>query len=307
MDAEYGVDFAISYAGEDVEVATEIARRLRELGFWVFLAESERPLLVGVDAENFFERLFAEAKQVVVLISKDYRRKGWTRFEWDVILERDRERRFIPIRLDDTKILGLPSSILHLRFTGKNYDDIIKTCLRQLLAFELASGIRRPTEYERILDAIRKDSKGALAEAYQLVIDRRKRTPLDDCELPAGDFTPSYEVIEEEWSNFSVVRRRSVKILAPVGLSRDELRFNLQHCAVSQFNAFKPDAVMVFAYAKTPNRRTISGPYSAGRVVFAPFGKWEKAQDGVAYNIPTSEFQYSLDFADDYFSSSPGA
>lgn len=305
MDAEYSVDFAISYAGEDIEVAREIARRLRELDFWVFLAESERPLLVGVDAEGFFERLFAEAKQVIALISKDYKRKDWPRFEWDVILERDLERRFIPVRLDDTRILGLPSKILHLRFRGDNYDEIVEACVKQLLLLERDCGIHRPTEYERVLNAIKNESKGALPEAYQLVIDHRKRTPLGDCELPTGDFKPSYEVIEGEWSNFSVVRRRSVKILVPVGLSRDELRFNLQHCAASQFNAFKPDAVMVFAYARTPNRRTIDGPYTAGRVVFAPFGKWEKAQDGVAYNIPASEFEYSLDFASDYLSSPP--
>lgn len=302
MDAEHYLDFAISYAGEDEKVATEIAVRLRELDFSVFLAKSERPLLVGVDAEDFFERLFAEAKQVVVLISKDYRKKAWARFEWDVIRERDPGRRFIPIRLDNTKILGLPSNIIYLRFTGDNYDQIVEACVKQLLLFEHDSGIRRPTEYERILNAIKNESKGALAEAYQLVKDSRKRTPLGDCDLPTGDFKPSYEVVEEEWSNFSKVKRRSVKIRVSAGLSREELRFNLQHCAADQFNALKPAAVMVLAYAATPVENAVDGPYTAGRAVFAPFGKWEKAQDGVAYNIPTSEFEYSVDFAPAYFS-----
>ena len=39
---------------------------------------------------------------------------------------------------------------------------------------------------------------------------------------------------------------------------------------------------------------------------FAPFGKWEKALDGFAYNIPVKEFDYSVDFAPDYFNAMHG-
>lgn len=54
MDDDRSVDFAISYAGEDIAVAREIGRRLRELGFSVFLAGENTHLLVGADAESFF-------------------------------------------------------------------------------------------------------------------------------------------------------------------------------------------------------------------------------------------------------------
>lgn len=304
MDVNKRVDFAISYAGEDTEVAREITRRLRELGLSVFFAGESSHLLVGVEGESFFERLFTEAKQVIVLISEHYRRKEWPRFEWDIIRERDREKRFIPIRLDDTKILGLSSNILHLRFAGENYGEIVDTCVKQLLLFERDVGEHRLSEYERVLDAIQSDSRGALAKAYQLVKEGRKRSQLDDCELPAGQFQLSYEVVEADWSNYSVVKRRAMKILVPPGLSHDELRFNLKHCAASQFNACKPDAVMVLAYSKDPNGYSVDGIYTAGRAVFAPFGKWEKAEEGVAYNIPTEQFDYSIDFARTYFSAS---
>lgn len=63
------VDYALSYAGEDVAVAHLIAERLRTLGFQVFVAEDLRSALAGEDGEAFFKRLFSEAKQVVVLIS----------------------------------------------------------------------------------------------------------------------------------------------------------------------------------------------------------------------------------------------
>lgn len=300
MLQEPQIDFAISYAGEDRQIGKELARSLRELGFEVFFAENVRHILVGADGEVFFERLFSEAKEVIVLISQHYRKKKWTRFEWDIIQER--ANRFVAIKLDESRITGLPSNIFYVRFTGNNYPEIIEACVSRLLLYEREIGFSRPTEYERILYAIKNESKGELAKAFQLVVDQRKRTPLDDLERPQSSFEPSYRVVEEEWHNYSVARRRSVKIVVPRNLSREELRFNLKHCTATQFNAFKPDAIMVFAYNDTGSESSVSGPFNAGRAIFAPFGDWSKALDGVAYNIPTNEFEYSIDFAPHYFS-----
>jgi len=295
------LDYAISYAGEDEKVAKEICNRLCELGFSVFFAGYQKHLLVSLDGESFFEKLFSEAKEVIVLISENYKNKDWPRFEWDIIRERDRSRRFIPIKLDKTKILGLPSNLFYISFTGNNFDEIIRTCVSRLLLFERESGYERPSEYELILDAITNESEGALARAYQLVVDNRKRKPLDDCKIPKSKFTHSYEIAREEWFDFSVVKRLSVKILVPLGMSLDELQFNLKHCAATQFNSYKPDAVSVFAYAKDPKGYDTDGIFTAGRIIFAPFGKWEKAEEGVAYNIPIEEFKFSIDYNNEYF------
>jgi len=288
------VDFAISYAGEDSAIAREICQRLRELELDVFFADEARALLAGVDGESFFERLFTEAKQVIALISEDYRRKEWPRYEWDIIRKRDPERRYIPIRLDDTPILGLPDNVIHVPFTGDNWDEVVEACVHRLLVYEKHAGIHRPSEFEQILGAITNGSKGALAQAYQLVRDKRRRDPLADCPLPEGQAGPQYEVVGEEWLDFSRAKRRSVRVLVPPGLSREELRYNLKHCAATQFNEFKPDAVNVFAYWKHPDGYDIDGAYTAGRAVFAPFGEWGRALDGLAYNISTEEFDYSL-------------
>lgn len=293
------IDFAISYAGEDESVAREITTRLREYGFEVFFAADARSLLVGADGEELFEWLFKEAKEVVVLISKAYKSKDWTRFEWDVI--RERLTRFIAVRLDDTKILGLPSKLFYQRYNGANIDEIVDICIQRLLLYEREQGIHRPSEYECILEAITNESKGAVAQAYQLVMDKRKRDPLADIEVPDDAFKPTYRVFKEDWSNFSVVRRRGTKIAVPRGLSADELRFNLKHAATTQFNAFKPDAVMVFAYVERGFETGSEGLYSAGRAILAPFGRWDKAEDGVAYNLPATEFEYSIDLAPEYF------
>lgn len=295
-------DFAISYAGEDSGVARRIAHLLQETSqdLAVFFAEENTDLLVGVDGEQFFERLFSEAKQAIVLISEHYKQKQWTRFEWDVILDRTNEDRFVPIRLDDTRILGLPSNIIYLFYDGTNHEEIVDVCIKKLIRFDRKSGHTRPSEYEKTLDSLKYDSKGATAQAAQLVMDERTRTPLADCQVPNESFPVSYDIVQEEWVNFSAIKRLSVKITVPPGLSPDELRFNLKHCAATRFNYHKPDAVMVFAYVERDRVEIGKIPFSAGRAVFAPFGKWEKALDGFAYNVPIDEFDYSVDFANAY-------
>lgn len=300
-DQDFKFDFAMSYAGEDSKVVEEISRRLQELSFNVFCARDVQNLLVGVNGEDLFEQLFKEAKEVIVFISKYYKKKDWPRFEWDVIRERDYINRFIPIRLDNAKILGMPSNIFYKYFDGQNYNDIVNICVEKLLCYEKEAGIKRPTEYESILKAIQKKSSGALATAYQLVKDRRKRTPLEDCELPKGNWRPCYEVVQKEWCNFSTIKRRSIKILVPPNLVEGELVFNLKHCAAMQFNAFKPDAIAVLAYKQDPELPSVNRAYDAGRLYFAPFGDWGRALDGFAYSIPTSEFKYSFDLVPSYF------
>jgi hypothetical protein len=294
------VDFAISYAGEDKKIAKEISIRLVELGFNVFFGENERHLLAGTDGETFFEQLFTNAKEVIVLISKHYKRKDWPRFEWDIIKKRDFANRFIPVRLDDSPILGLPSSVIYIEFTNDSYDEIIKSCVYKLLMFEKDIGIHRPTEYEKILDLIINDSRGATAKAYQLVKDQRTRSPLSDCAVPQGNFPPAYQVKLIERYDFSVIKRLSAKIVVPSKLSREELRFNLEHCTATLFNEHKPDALMVFAYIDSDNL-DLDSQFNAGHIIFAPFGKWDKAQDGVAYNIPTEEFKFSITYSENYF------
>jgi len=299
--ASHSVDFALSYAGEDKQAAKEVAARLQKLGFDVFFAPERSHLLVGLDGEALFERLFSTAKQVVVFVSAHYKRKDWTRYEWDVIRERDPVNRFIPVRLDGTKILGLPSHIMYLPFDGTNYDQIVRTCVMKLIAYEKQVGIHRETEFEYILRAMRDDSEGDLAKAYQLVADARTRDPLGDIDVPEHKEAPSYEIVRQEWHNFSRIRRLVIRAVVPPELDESNLQFNLEHCAATAFNEFKPDAVMVLGYKDDPYGYTVDGHFTAAKVVFAPHGKWEEAQDGFAYNLPVEAFRFSIEFTSAYF------
>ncbi len=298
----YEYDFAISYAGEDRLIAEDIYNEIKEKygDYLVFLAENEKHQFIGKDGESFFEDLFSKSKQVIVVISKNYKQKKWTRFEWDVILERSAENRFIPIKLDNTKIIGLPSNIVCIPYKN-NSTEIAKIAINKLLQYEKEKGILRKTDYEKTYDSI-KNSEGALDKACQLVKDKRKRTPLLNIDYPRGHYEPKYKIVENQWLNFSVIRRLKLKIQLPKGLSEDEVIFNIKYCVAKEFNKEKPDALAIFAYCKDGKFNGFDCMYNVARADFAPYGKWEKAEEGFAYNLPIEKFSLKIEFFKGYFS-----
>lgn len=298
----YEYDFAISYAGENRSIAEDICNKIKEKygDYSVFLAENEKHQFIGKDGERFFEKIFSKSKQVIVIISKYYRQKKWTRFEWDVILERSAENMFIPIKLDDTKIIGLPSNIVYIPYKN-NSTEIAKIAIYKLLQYEKKQGILRKTDFEKTYDSI-KNSEGALDKAYQLVKDKRKRTPLANIDYPKSHYKPKYKIVGNKWLNFSVIRRLQLKIQFPNGLSKDEVRFNIKHCGAKEFNKEKPDALAIFAYCKDENFNGFDCMYNVAKADFAPYGKWEKAEEGFTYNLPIEKFSWKIEFFKGYFS-----
>lgn len=297
----YEYDFAISYAGENRSIAEDICNKIKEKygDYSVFLAENEKHQFIGKDGERFFEKIFSKSKQVIVIISKYYRQKKWTRFEWDVILERSAENMFIPIKLDDTKIIGLPSNIVYIPYKN-NSTEIAKIAVYKLLQYEKKQGILRKTDFEKTYDSI-KNSEGALDKAFQLVKDKRKRTPLANIDYPKSHYKPKYKIVGNKWLNFSVIRRLQLKIQFPNGLSKDEVRFNIKHCGAKEFNKEKPDALAIFAYCKDENFNGFDCMYNVAKADFAPYGKWEKAEEGFTYNLPIEKFSWKIKFFKSYF------
>jgi hypothetical protein len=298
----YEYDFAISYAGEDRLIAEDIYNKIKEKygDYLVFLAENEKHQFVGKDGESFFEELFLKSKQVIVIISKHYKQKKWPRFEWDVILERSAENRFIPIKLDDTKIIGLPSNIIYVPYEN-NSAEIAELAIYKLLKYEKKQEISRKTDFKKTYDSI-KNSEGALDKAFQLVKDKRKRTPLANIDYPKSHYKLKYKIVGNKWLNFSVVRRLQLRIQFPNGLSKDEVRFNIKYCVAKEFNKEKPDALAIFAYCKDENFDGFDSMYNVAKADFAPYGKWEEAVEGFVYELPIEKFRLKIEFFEGYFS-----
>jgi hypothetical protein len=117
-EEERTFDFAISYAGEDRAVAERLANLLDARGFRVFYDKWAQVRLLG---ENF--RLEASwifgvgTRFFVPLISRHYAEKDYPQFEWDIAVREKRRRDssfILPLRLDDTLLLGLPASVRYL-------------------------------------------------------------------------------------------------------------------------------------------------------------------------------------------------
>ena len=124
----YEYDVAISYAGENRPIAEGIANILRKKGLKVFYAPFQKMDLWGKKLSTEFEKSFGESSLfVLILISHDYAVKDWTDFEFSIAKKEDskRKREFIlPIKLDETKLVGLHSHISYLDFKNEGLNGI---------------------------------------------------------------------------------------------------------------------------------------------------------------------------------------
>jgi hypothetical protein len=91
-------DFALSFAGEDRDVAKELAQRLQDAETEVFYDKSEQHRILAADVEEYLRPIYqSEARFIVVLIGTAYPKKIWTRFESDQFRERFGTDSVIPI------------------------------------------------------------------------------------------------------------------------------------------------------------------------------------------------------------------
>lgn len=133
------LDLAISFAGENRELAKFIAEKLKELDVSVYFDEDYEADYLGKKLSDQFQKVFGEsAKYVVCLLDKYHREKIWPTFERDVFIGRVREQAIIPIYLDDTKFVGIPSDLYGIDFkvdrsTGDWHDIAIDKIVLKLI------------------------------------------------------------------------------------------------------------------------------------------------------------------------------
>jgi len=268
--------------------AGRLADKLRETSYSVFYDRHYPDQVRAQDGRSLFEAVFRQSRIVVVFLSESYTKKPWTRLEWEVIRER-LDTTFV-VRLDDADLPGLPETWLYhpLAEVG-DWAHLLRACLKRIDRIKRDDG-SRTTQFERTLADIREESTGATAMALSAVVNNRRRSkPLEDAEMPAdASSAANFEEIERAWYIHATARRLSVKILVPPNLDGLTLRATIQKCAIAIFNQEKPDAMLVYALEEV-------GALPKIHMTFAPFGRWDRALDGVMYDIPTSEFRFSFD------------
>jgi hypothetical protein len=130
-------DIAISFAGEDRILAEEIANKLKSKEISVFYDTFEQDKLWGKNLYDYLSEVYREkSKFCLMLLSKHYKDKLWTNHERKSAQARAfRENReyILPIKIDDTEILGIPETVGYLDIRNHKVDDIIELIMKKLM------------------------------------------------------------------------------------------------------------------------------------------------------------------------------
>ena len=95
-------DYALSFAGEDRDIARTLYERLASRELTVFYDENESHRILGNDVEEYLAPIYrTEANYVLPMISSTYPRKIWTKFESEQFKNRFGENSVLPILIDD--------------------------------------------------------------------------------------------------------------------------------------------------------------------------------------------------------------
>jgi tetratricopeptide (TPR) repeat protein len=142
---EASYDIVISFAGEDRSYASQLARKLMERGITVFYDDFERAALWGKDLYEYLSDVYQNrGRYCVVLVSKEYREKRWTRVEWRAVQARcfleDKEY-CLPLRIDDTELPGLLPTTGYMSLKRNGIDGIVETIVEKLRSVDVAASL----------------------------------------------------------------------------------------------------------------------------------------------------------------------
>jgi tetratricopeptide (TPR) repeat protein len=151
---KFDFDVAISCAGEDRRPAERLAKSLRTKGFSVFYDLDYRSYLWG-KKEGEFQRIYGPASRFFVpIISAHYKEKEWCRFEFDIAREEAKKRKeefILPIRLDDSKILGLREDTSYLDLRQMSVSKIAQELNKKIkFGCQLPEAISYGTRRQRV-------------------------------------------------------------------------------------------------------------------------------------------------------------
>ncbi|MGI9107720.1 MAG: TIR domain-containing protein [Pyrinomonadaceae bacterium] len=142
MSEPYQYDVFISHSAKDKPAVRELAERLKADGLRVWLDEWEiRPGdMIGLRINQGLE----QSRTLVLIMSANASESEWVTFESQTIFFSDptnRQRRFIPVRLDGAEIKGTLKQFAYVDWRGKSaeqYERLLAACRPPIVAGEPA-------------------------------------------------------------------------------------------------------------------------------------------------------------------------
>jgi hypothetical protein len=171
-------DLAISFAGEDRENARKIATGMVARGYEVFFDEFEKVELWGADLTTTLGKVYGElARFCLIIVSENYIKKPWTNHERQFALSRalmERRPYILPLRIDDSKLDGLPPTIGYLDLRNSSIEEVCR-----LLAAKLGDPQRSEAEKEAQLTAAQLSTlRDVLSACYRRAVFTRYHAQL---------------------------------------------------------------------------------------------------------------------------------
>lgn len=149
IDRQY--DVALSFAGEDRGVVEGVATALKLRHVRVFYDLWERAELWGVDLYQKLDDIYQnKASYCLIFISAAYVRKAWANHELRSAQARalhDHAAYVLPVRLDDTVVTGIPSTVGYVDLRRDTTDDLC-----DLIAVKLGHILR--LDIERLVERV---------------------------------------------------------------------------------------------------------------------------------------------------------
>jgi hypothetical protein len=133
---KFDYEIALSFAGEDRKTAELLADLLKDEEIRVFYDLHEQAELWGKDLYQHLQVVYRDKAQFcIILVSKAYAKKLWTRHE----LKQAQARAFkesheyiLPIRIDDTEIPGLNHTVGYIDLRHTEVYDVINLVIKKL-------------------------------------------------------------------------------------------------------------------------------------------------------------------------------
>lgn len=140
---EYEYDIAVSFAGEDRALVSELVSRLEEKGVEVFYDFNETARLWGKDLEIELAQIYAqEARFMVVCLSSSYPLKDWTRFELEIGQRASAKRPsdyLLPLKLETETppMVGLKSTVGYMSMISRDdIDNVLETLVEKITSWQ---------------------------------------------------------------------------------------------------------------------------------------------------------------------------
>lgn len=129
-------DLAISFAGENRDIAKTISENLNTRGYKIFYDEYEKSKMWGKDLYEYLSDIYStKAKYCLILISEAYIKKPWARLEKKSAQSRafeDENEYILPLRIDDSKVPGILSTTGYLDYRKETMEEIISLLIEKI-------------------------------------------------------------------------------------------------------------------------------------------------------------------------------